>query len=77
MRNLFDLIMSSGMQLLLALHYKINRKTAMLYNFLRVLVRISLKIFFRKTYTSGTENVKKDRPQLIESNQLNGFLGPF
>lgn len=49
----------------------------MLYLFLKVLVRITLKLFFKKIYITGLEHLKHDRPQLISSNHPNGFLEPL
>lgn len=49
----------------------------MFYQFLKILVGFTLKIFFKKIYITGTENVKNDRPQLIASNHPNGFLEPL
>lgn len=49
----------------------------MLYNFLKILVGFALKIFFKRIYISGLENIKMDRPQLIASNHPSGFLEPL
>ena len=49
----------------------------MLYQFLKILVRIALKLFFKRIYISGLEHIKNDRPQLIASNHPSGFLEPL
>jgi len=49
----------------------------MFYSFLKVLVRFTLKIFFRKIFITGIEHIKSDTPQLIASNHPNGFLEPL
>lgn len=49
----------------------------MLYSFLKILVRRALKIFFKRIYVSGLENIKMDRPQLIASNHPSGFMEPL
>ncbi|MGB4840088.1 MAG: 1-acyl-sn-glycerol-3-phosphate acyltransferase [Saprospiraceae bacterium] len=49
----------------------------MFYSFLKVLVRITLKLFFRKIHITGTEHIKDDKAQLIASNHPNGFLEPL
>ena len=49
----------------------------MLYQFLKILVRIALKLFFKRIYIGGLEYVKNDRPQLIASNHPSGFLEPL
>jgi len=49
----------------------------MFYSFLKVLVRFTLKIFYRKIFITGLEHIKTDTPQLIASNHPNGFLEPL
>ena len=49
----------------------------MFYQFLKILVGFTLKIFYRKIYISGTEHVKNERAQLVASNHPNGFLEPL
>ena len=49
----------------------------MLYQFLKILVRIALKLFFKRIYISGLENIKPDRPQLVASNHPSGFMEPL
>lgn len=49
----------------------------MLYQFLKILVRLALKVFFKRIYISGLEHIKPDRPQLIASNHPSGFLEPL
>jgi 1-acyl-sn-glycerol-3-phosphate acyltransferase len=49
----------------------------MFYSFLKVLVRFTLKIFFRKIFITGIDHIKRDTPQLIASNHPNGFLEPL
>jgi 1-acyl-sn-glycerol-3-phosphate acyltransferase len=49
----------------------------MFYSFLKVLVRFTLKIFFRKIFITGIEHIKSGTPQLIASNHPNGFLEPL
>ncbi|MFN8338031.1 MAG: 1-acyl-sn-glycerol-3-phosphate acyltransferase [Saprospiraceae bacterium] len=49
----------------------------MVYQFLKILVGFTLKIFFRKIYISGTEHVQNNKAQLVASNHPNGFLEPL
>lgn len=49
----------------------------MFYSFLKVLVRFTLKIFFKKIFITGLEHIKSGTPQLIASNHPNGFLEPL
>lgn len=49
----------------------------MLYKFLKIVVGISLKIFFKKIYVYGTENIQLNKAQIIASNHPNGFLEPI
>jgi 1-acyl-sn-glycerol-3-phosphate acyltransferase len=49
----------------------------MFYSFLKVLVGITLRLFFRKIYITGIEHIKTDKAQLIASNHPNGFLEPL
>jgi 1-acyl-sn-glycerol-3-phosphate acyltransferase len=49
----------------------------MFYQFLKILVGFTLRIFFKKIFITGVENVKNDRAQLIASNHPNGFLEPL
>ena len=49
----------------------------MVYQFLKILVGFTLKIFFQKIYISGTEHVQNNKAQLVASNHPNGFLEPL
>ncbi len=49
----------------------------MFYKFLKVLVRLTLKIFFKKIFISGLDHIKDQTPQLVASNHPNGFLEPL
>ncbi len=49
----------------------------MFYKFLKVLVRFVLKIFFRKIYITGLQNVDMNKAQLVSSNHPSGFLEPL
>ncbi len=49
----------------------------MFYQFLKILVGFTLRIFFKKIFITGQENIKNDFPQLIASNHPNGFLEPL
>ena len=49
----------------------------MFYQFLKILVGFTLRIFYRKIYMTGTEHVKKGKAQLVASNHPNGFLEPL
>lgn len=49
----------------------------MLYSFFRVVVRFSLKIYFRKIELSGLEHVKPGTAQILASNHPSGFLEPL
>lgn len=49
----------------------------MFYQFLKILVGFTLRIFYRKIYITGTEHVKKGKAQLVASNHPNGFLEPL
>jgi 1-acyl-sn-glycerol-3-phosphate acyltransferase len=49
----------------------------MLYKIFKVIVSFTLKIFFRKIYLSGLENLDNSKPQILASNHPNGFLEPL
>lgn len=49
----------------------------MFYQFLKILVGYTLRIFFKNIYITGTEHVKKNKAQLVASNHPNGFLEPL
>lgn len=49
----------------------------MIYKFLRVLVGFALRMFFRKIYVTGTENIRPGKAQLIASNHPSGFMEPL
>lgn len=49
----------------------------MIYKFLRVLVGFALRMFFRKIYITGTENINPGKAQLIASNHPSGFMEPL
>ena len=49
----------------------------MFYSFLKVLVRITLKLFFRKIFITGTDHISLNKAQLVASNHPNGFLEPL
>lgn len=49
----------------------------MVYQFLKILVGFTLKIFFRKIYISGTQHIQSNKAQLVASNHPNGFLEPL
>lgn len=49
----------------------------MVYSFLKVLVGAVLKLFFRKIYITGTENIRHGQAQLVVSNHPSGFMEPL
>jgi len=49
----------------------------MIYNFLKVIVQISLRLFFRKIRIEGKENLPFRKPCLIVSNHPNTLLDPL
>lgn len=49
----------------------------MIYAYLRVWANWVIRIFFRKVYTQGIENVPKKKALLIASNHPNGFAEPI
>lgn len=49
----------------------------MLYNILRSIVKLSLKIYFRKITTKGLENIPKEGPFLLVSNHPSGYFDPL
>ncbi|MGB0881813.1 MAG: lysophospholipid acyltransferase family protein [Vicingaceae bacterium] len=49
----------------------------MIYSFLKILMRLSLKVYFRKLHVKGLENIPKDGPFLIVANHPSSFLDPI
>ena len=49
----------------------------MLYSILRVIVRLALKLYFRKIDISGIEHLKPGQAQILASNHPSGFLEPL
>ncbi|HPK09706.1 MAG TPA: 1-acyl-sn-glycerol-3-phosphate acyltransferase, partial [Saprospiraceae bacterium] len=49
----------------------------MFYSFLRVLANIVIRLYYRRIYISGLENIPTDKPVMIASNHPNGFLEPI
>lgn len=49
----------------------------MFYHFLKVLVGFALRIFYKRIYITGKENIKTDKAQLIACNHPAGFLEPL
>ncbi len=49
----------------------------MFYRFTHVVISVMLRIFFRRIYVAGAENIKADKPQLLASNHPNGFIEPL
>lgn len=49
----------------------------MLYSFLTILVRIALKIFFRKIHIHGKENIPAKGPIIVIGNHPNTFMDPI
>ena len=48
----------------------------MLYFFLKPLVQIALKVYFRNIYISGRENIPINKPFIIAMNHPTAFLEP-
>jgi 1-acyl-sn-glycerol-3-phosphate acyltransferase len=48
----------------------------MIYTVLRIIARISLKIYFKKIYLSGFAKIPTDRPTIYICNHPNGFFEP-
>ena len=46
------------------------------YRLVRPVARIALKIYFRKIYLSGIENLPKDKPIILAANHPTAFLEP-
>ncbi len=46
------------------------------YRIVRPLARIALKIYFRKIYLTGLENIPKDKPVILAANHPTAFLEP-
>lgn len=49
----------------------------MFYQFLKILVGFTLRIFFRKIFITGVNHIKSNKAQLVASNHPNGFLEPL
>jgi glycerol-3-phosphate O-acyltransferase/dihydroxyacetone phosphate acyltransferase len=49
----------------------------MFYQFLKILVGFTLRIFFRKIFITGVQHIKTNKAQLVASNHPNGFLEPL
>jgi len=49
----------------------------MVYKFLRIIVKWLLKVYFRKIYLTGAENIPKEGPVLITANHPDGFTEPL
>lgn len=47
------------------------------YSFFRVLMRLSLRFYFRKIRIEGLENIPKDTPLLITPNHQNALIDPL
>lgn len=54
----------------------LNRLNYMLYFFLKPLVQIALKVYFRNIYISGRENIPHTKPYIIALNHPTAFLEP-
>lgn len=48
----------------------------MIYFILRPIVRVALKIYFRKIHIVGLENIPKDQPIIFSSNHPSSFIEP-
>ena len=49
----------------------------MIYSFLKILMRLVLKVYFRKQHISGLENIPKEGPFIIVANHPSSFLDPI
>lgn len=49
----------------------------MVYGFLYYVANLILRLYYRKIYVSGLDNIQKDKAYLIASNHPNGFLEPI
>ena len=49
----------------------------MIYSFLKVLIKLALKVYFRKIHIKGLENIPKEGPLLIVANHPSSFLDPI
>jgi glycerol-3-phosphate O-acyltransferase / dihydroxyacetone phosphate acyltransferase len=49
----------------------------MLYSILSFVVRLALKIFFRKITVTGAEHIPKDGPMIVVGNHPNTFMDPI
>jgi len=48
----------------------------MIYKFIRPIVRFATKLYFRKIYISGLENIPKDKPVILACNHPSAFIEP-
>jgi len=49
----------------------------MIYSALKILMRLALKVYFRKQHIKGIENIPKEGPFLIVANHPSSFLDPI
>lgn len=49
----------------------------MIYTFLKILMKITVRVFFRSVHVSGLENVPPKAPLLLLSNHPNTFMDPI
>ena len=49
----------------------------MIYNFLKTLIQVSLRFFFRNVQVKGLENIPAGGPLVIVSNHPNTILDPI
>jgi 1-acyl-sn-glycerol-3-phosphate acyltransferase len=49
----------------------------MIYTFLKFIVRLALKVYFRKIHIKGLEHIPKEGPIIIVSNHPSSFLDPI
>ena len=53
-----------------------NRSNFMLYFFLKPLVQLAIKVYFRNIFLSGLKNLPHNKPYLIAMNHPTAFLEP-